>query len=69
MWAESTKDGKVKFREQYKDPLTGKYKKVSVTFDRNTNQTRRKAQISLERKIEVKLPHIQDGSIKEGVTM
>lgn len=69
MWAETTKDGKVKFREQYKDPLTGKYKKVSVTFDRNTNQTRRKAQIALERKIQVKLQHIQDGSIKEGVTM
>ena len=28
MWAETTKDGKAKFREQYKDPLTGKYKKV-----------------------------------------
>ena len=43
MWAETTKDGKVKFREQYKDPLTGKYKKVSVTYDKNTNQTRRRA--------------------------
>ena len=48
MWAETTKDGKVKFREQYKDPLTGKYKKVSVTYDKNTNQTRRRAQIALE---------------------
>ena len=48
MWAETTKDGKTKFREQYKDPLTGKYKKVSVTYDKNTNQTRRKAQIVLE---------------------
>ncbi len=34
MWAETTKDGRIKFREQYKDPLTGKYKKVSVTFDK-----------------------------------
>ena len=69
MWAETTKDGKTKFREQYKDPLTGKYKKVSVTLDRNTNQTRRKAQIALERKIEYKLQHIQDGTIKQGVTL
>lgn len=69
MWAEETKDGKTKFREQYKDPLTGKYRKVSVTYDKNTNQTRRKAQIALERKIEYKLQHIQDGIIKQGVTL
>ena len=69
MWAEETKDGKTKFREQYKDPLTGKYRKVSVTYDKNTNQTRRKAQIALERKIEYKLQHIQDGTIKQGVTL
>lgn len=69
MWSETTKDGKVKFREQYKDPLTGKYKKVSVTYDKNTNQTRRRAQISLEQKIQSKLRHIQDGNIKKGVTL
>lgn len=69
MWAETTKDGKTKFREQYKDPLTGKYKKVSVTYDKNTNQTRRKAQIALEQKIQHKLRHIQDGNIKKGVTL
>lgn len=69
MWAETTKDGKTKFREQYKDPLTGKYKKVSVTLDRNTNQTRRKAQIALEQKIQDKLDKILDGTIKEGVTL
>lgn len=69
MWAEETKDGKTKFREQYKDPLTGKYREVSVTYDKNTNQTRRKAQIALERKIEYKLQHIQDGTIKQDVTL
>ena len=69
MWAETTKDGKAKFREQYKDPLTGKYKKVSVTYDKNTNQTRRKAQIALESKIQSKLRHIQDGNIKKDVTL
>lgn len=69
MWAETTKDGKAKFREQYKDPLTGKYKKVSVTYDKNTNQTRRRAQIALEQKIQSKLRHIQDGNIKKDVTL
>lgn len=69
MWAETTKDGKAKFREQYKDPLTGKYRKVSVTFDKNTNSTRRRAQIELEQKIAHKLQHIQDGNIKQDVTL
>ena len=69
MWAETTKDGKTKFREQYKDPLTGKYKKVSVTYDKNTNQTRRRAQIALEQKIQSKLRNIQDGNIKKNVTL
>ncbi|MCH5384296.1 hypothetical protein DKZ23_07875 [Limosilactobacillus reuteri] len=65
MWAETTKDGRIKFREQYKDPLTGKYKKVSVTFDKNTNTTHRKAQIALESKIQHKLRHVDDGTIKK----
>lgn len=69
MWAETTKDGRVKFREQYKDPLTGKHKKVSITFDKNTNTTRRKAQIALESKIQHKLRHVDDGTIKKGVTL
>ncbi len=69
MWAEPTKEGNVKFREEYKDPLTGKFIKVSATFDKNTNSTRRKAQILLEKKIQEKLKHVQDGQIKKGVTL
>lgn len=69
MWIEKTKDGKYKFREQYKNPLTGRYNKVSVTMDKNTNTTRRRAQIRLEKKIQDKLMHIQDGKIKKGVTL
>ena len=69
MWSETTKNGKTKFREQYQDPLTGKYKKVSVTFDKETNSTRRQAQIALEAKIQNKLRHIDDGVIKKGVTL
>ena len=55
MWAEPTKEGNVKFREEYKDPLTGKFIKVSATFDKNTNSTRRKAQILLDPKCQFKL--------------
>lgn len=69
MWSEKTKEGKTKFREQYKNPLTGRYNKVSVTFDKDTNVTRRKAQIALEQKIQNKLRHIQDGNVKKGVTL
>lgn len=69
MWIEKTKDGKYKFREQYKNPLTGKYNKVSVTMDKSTNTTKRKAQIVLEQKINRKLKNLQDGSIKKGITI
>lgn len=69
MWIEKLPDGKYKFREQYKNPLTGRYNKVSVTMDKSTNTTKRKAQILLEQKIQKKLQHIQDGQIKKGVTL
>lgn len=69
MWPEKTKEGNVKFREEYKNPLTGKYIKVSVTLKKNTNATRRKAQMILEQKIQKKLQHTQDGQIKKGVTL
>ena len=32
MWAESTKNGKVRFVERYMEPLTGQYRKVSVVM-------------------------------------
>ena len=45
MWVEKyTVRGKVRYRfgENYKSPLTGKYKKVSVSYLKNNNQTQRK---------------------------
>lgn len=69
MWIEKTKDGKYKFREQYKNPLTGKYNKVSVTKEKKTNIVKRQAQIELEQKIQDRLQYIQDGTIKRGVTL
>lgn len=51
MWVEQTKKGKYKFIERYTDPLTGKYRRVSVTLDKNTPQSRKQAQKALVAKI------------------
>ena len=47
MWTEPTKTGKVKFVEQFKNPLTLKYTRVSITMDKKTNSTRKLAGIHL----------------------
>lgn len=52
MWIENTSTGKFKFCERYKDPLTGKLKKVSVTFEKNNKQTKLLAIKELEEKIQ-----------------
>lgn len=51
MWVEKTKKGKYKYIERYTDPLTGKYRRVSVVLDKNTAQARKQAQKALEEKI------------------
>lgn len=51
MWIEELKNGKYKFVERYEDYLTGKQKKVSVTLDKNTAQTRKRAQKLLNERI------------------
>ncbi|QXL47426.1 hypothetical protein [Lactobacillus johnsonii] len=68
MWTEPTKTGKVKFVEQFKNPMTLKYTRVSITMDKETNSTRKLAQATLNKRIEEKLRQLQDGHIKEGVT-
>lgn len=68
MWTEPTKTGKVKFVEQFKNPLTLKYTRVSITMDKETNTTRKLAQQTLNKRIEEKLRYLEDGQIKEGVT-
>ena len=52
MWAETRKNGKVKFTERYLDPLTGQSKKVSVTMDKDTRSTRKEASKILDQKID-----------------
>lgn len=58
MWVENTNKGKFKFIERYKDPLTLKYKRVSITMDKNTAQTRKMAQGELQKKIDVLLSNV-----------
>lgn len=69
MWVQKNKTGNFQFVERYKDPLTGKYRKVSVTYDANNRVTRKRAQMVLEEKIQDKLRHVQDSNIKQGVTL
>ena len=43
MWVERTQKGNFKFVESYKDPNTGKNKRVSVTYEKNTSAIRKQA--------------------------
>ena len=52
MWAENTKNGKVRFVERYMEPLTGQYRKVSVVMDKNTAVTRKRAMEVLQNRID-----------------
>lgn len=51
MWIEQKSNGKFLFREKFIDNLTEKEKTVSVTLDKNTRETRSKAQKLLSTKI------------------
>lgn len=52
MWVEETKKGKYKYIERYTDPLTGKYRRVSIVLDKDTAQSRKTAQRALNAKID-----------------
>lgn len=67
MWVEKNKSGSYKYSERYKDPLTGKLKKVTVSLDKNNKFTAKKAQMILEAKIQKRLQ--ENGKVKKGVTL
>lgn len=46
---------KFRFGERYKDPLTDKWRTITIVADRNTRNTRHEAQIVLDKKIRDKL--------------
>ncbi len=61
MWIETLPNGKYKYFERYRDPLTEKLKKVSITLDKNTSRAQKVAQSELTNKINKKLLEIPEG--------
>ena len=55
MWIEQLPTGKYRAVERYKDPLTGRLKKISTVIDRDTRTARKEAQRILDDKIEAAL--------------
>lgn len=55
MWIEALDNGKFKYFERYRDPLTERWRKVSVTLDKDTPRAQKSAQAELSNKIEAKL--------------
>lgn len=56
MWSEKVKTG-YKFVERYRDPLTGKIRRVSIVMEKDTAQTRKVAQRALDAKIQAAVDH------------
>lgn len=54
MWKETTKTG-IRFCERYADPVTGELKRVCITVEKDTRNTRKQAQLVLEEKIREKI--------------
>lgn len=55
MYCEELANGKVKYIESYKDPLTDKWKRVSITYPKDTNQNRKQAFLVLQDKIKERI--------------
>ena len=51
MYTQQLSNGKVRFFERYKDPLTGKSKISSVTMDNDSSRSRKKAYTILQKRI------------------
>lgn len=54
MWCEKLKNGKVKYFERYKDPLSLEWRRVSIVMEKDTSAIRKKAFDELQRKIDAK---------------
>jgi len=61
MWSEKTPNGKIKFVERYKDPLTDKMERVSEIMEKNTSSTRKQATAILNERIEELITAPQSG--------
>src|SRR3712207_3360000 len=52
MNVEQLKNGKFKYREKYKDPMTGNWKSVTITYEKNNRHIEKLAQRELNKKID-----------------
>lgn len=67
MWVEKTSKGHFKFVESYKDPYTGKTKRVSKTYAKNTPAVRKKALQDLNKKINARIHKIDSYTFNEAL--
>lgn len=69
MWSEKLETGKVKFIERYKNPLTGRYGRVSVIMEKDTASTRKAALVALTGKIEKKIAELGEAPAPDALTL
>ena len=68
MWMQE-RNGKFRFFEQYKDPLTNKTKIISITMKDHKKSTAKQAQIILDNRISKALSKVGIGKIIHGITL
>lgn len=69
MWCEPLSNGRVRYVERFKDPLSDKEYKISVTMDKDTNSNRKQAQLALQDKFSKKLDKLMSSAKKENLTL
>lgn len=63
MWSTVAENGKIKYRERYTDPLSGKKKTVCITMDKDTASNRKKAAEELVRLINERTTSVEVSNI------
>lgn len=66
MWIETLDNGKFKYIERYIDPMTEKYKKISITMNSNSRVAWNKAQRELNNRIDKKIKTMSQSDITFG---
>lgn len=69
MWTEKLPNGKVRYAERYKHPITGKLLKVSTVMDKDTNANRKKALICLKTKIDEQMRNLLSPTQNSNLTL
>lgn len=67
MWSEMLPNGKVKYKERFTNPLTGKYETVSITMAKDTKANRKTANSCLQDKIIAKMDKLSSTLKKENL--